>query len=80
MTDALNEFAGSGVGKQKDAETAKAQPGKKATGNEPPEGEIPTAEPGTFDKTGASCVVTHRGGPKRVWYRDCREIGVEDAG
>jgi hypothetical protein len=32
-----------------------------------------------FDKTGANCVVTHRSGPKKVWFRDGKEIGVEDA-
>lgn len=35
---------------------------------------------GTFDKTGATSVVTHRNGLKRVWFRDGKEIGVEDAG
>lgn len=38
-----------------------------------------SAKTGTFDKTGATSIVTHRDGLKRVWYRDGKEIGVEDA-
>jgi hypothetical protein len=35
----------------------------------------------TFDKEGATSVVTHRdGGVKRVWFRDGKEIGFENVG
>jgi hypothetical protein len=32
-----------------------------------------------LDTSGANCVITHRNGPKKAWYRDGHEIGVEDA-
>jgi hypothetical protein len=34
----------------------------------------------SFDTEGATSVVTLRDGPKRVWFKDGKEIGVEDVG
>jgi hypothetical protein len=35
----------------------------------------------TFSTEGATSVITHRdGGPKRIWFRDGKEIGVENVG
>jgi hypothetical protein len=59
-------FHGSGVEGQKGA----------GQGEEETEG----AKAPAFDKEGATSVITHRDGPKRVWFRDGKEIGVEDAG
>jgi hypothetical protein len=39
----------------------------------------PSAVTVTIDTEGASYVVTHRDGtPKKVWFRDGKEIGVEN--
>jgi hypothetical protein len=57
------------------AEVAEAEAAEAA--QEPQKAEENT---GTFDKAGATSIVTHRDGLKRVWYRDGKEIGVEDAG
>lgn len=50
------------------------------TGIEGQKGADDSAEAPAFDTEGATCVVTHRDGLKRVWFRDGTEIGVEDAG
>lgn len=86
------DFAGSGVEGQKgqDAEQVTppvdpksgvpsvqtvAEPYEKAS-PAPPAKKSPA-----FDTTGATYTITHRhGGPKKVWFRDGKEIGVEDAG
>lgn len=51
----------------------------KAESEAPPQNEEPTPDPLDFDKENATFVVTHRDGPKKVWFRDGKEIGVEDA-
>lgn len=37
-------------------------------------------KPPVLDTEGATSIITHRDGPKRVWFRDGKEIGVENVG
>ncbi len=81
-------FAGPGVEGQKGADTsadtqkpsADKEVKPSAEGEEKASADEGTTKNISFDTEGATSVVTLRDGPKRVWFRDGKEIGVEDAG
>jgi len=75
--------AGDNAKQEDKADTNPAPPaGDAAKRDDKVDTPAPAAEKApAFDTTGATYTITHRhGGPKKVWFRDGKEIGVEDAG